>query len=101
MASFTAVAGWWRHSITGCWVLHRAALCLSSWCPPLDTDRCGCCTGPMASLGERFARAVAAKDHTAVRDVLAPDVDFRALTPGRAWEGAGPDAVVDTLFGHW
>lgn len=55
----------------------------------------------MPSLGERFAHAVAAKDHDAVRAVLAPDVDFRALTPGRAWEGTGPEAVLDTLFGHW
>ncbi|WP_377642946.1 hypothetical protein [Oryzobacter terrae] len=55
----------------------------------------------MPTLGERLAHAVAAKDHDAVRAVLAPDVDFRALTPGRAWEGTGPDVVVATLFGHW
>lgn len=55
----------------------------------------------MPTLGDRLARAVAAKDHEAVRAVLAPDVDFRGLTPGRMWEGTGPDAVLDTLFGHW
>lgn len=55
----------------------------------------------MSSLGERLAHAVAAKDHDAVRAVLDPDVDFRAMTPGRGWEGTGPDAVVETLFGHW
>lgn len=55
----------------------------------------------MPNLGERLAHAVAAKDHDAVRAVLADDVDFRALTPGREWQGHGPDAVLETLFDHW
>ncbi|WP_392541900.1 hypothetical protein [Oryzobacter telluris] len=55
----------------------------------------------MPTLGETFAHAVAAKDHDAVRAVLAPDVDFRALTPRRPWEGSTPDDVLDALFGHW
>ena len=33
--------------------------------------------------------------------MLADDVDFRGLTPGRTWEGTGPDAVVETVFGSW
>jgi hypothetical protein len=55
----------------------------------------------MPNLGETLAHAIAAKDHDAVRATLAPDVDFRALTPGRPWEGTGPDAVLEALFGHW
>ena len=53
------------------------------------------------SLGARFAHAVAAKDEDALRAVLADDVDFRGLTPGRTWEGTGPDDVVEVLFGAW
>jgi hypothetical protein len=53
------------------------------------------------TLGTRFARAVAAKDETALRAVLADDVDFRGLTPGRTWEGTGPDDVVEAVFGSW
>ena len=53
------------------------------------------------TLGGRLARAIAAKDAEALRAVLADDVDFRGLTPGRMWEGTGPDAVVETVFGSW
>jgi hypothetical protein len=55
----------------------------------------------MSTLGPRLAQAIAAKDAAAVRDLVAPDVDFRGLTPGRAWEGTGPDALVEVLFGAW
>ena len=53
------------------------------------------------TLGARFARAIAAKDEVALRALLADDVDFRGLTPGRTWEGTGPDDVVETVFGSW
>jgi hypothetical protein len=49
------------------------------------------------TLGEEFAGAVAAKDHEQVRRLLAPDLDFRAMTPGRIWEASGPDDVIDAL----
>jgi hypothetical protein len=53
-------------------------------------------------VGERFARAIAAKDASALLDVLAPDVDFRAMTPGRFWEaGSAKEIVDDVIFGHW
>jgi hypothetical protein len=42
------------------------------------------------TLGEDFARAVAAKDHEGVRALLHPDVDFRAMTPSKVWEGDRP-----------
>ncbi len=35
-----------------------------------------------ATAGERFARALAAKDSAALRAVLADAIDFQALTPG-------------------
>lgn len=53
------------------------------------------------TLGRRLAQAIADKDEEAVRGLLAPDVDFKGLTPGRVWEGTGPDQVVETLFGSW
>jgi hypothetical protein len=52
--------------------------------------------------GERFARAVAAKDPRALLDLLDPEIDFRAMTPGRFWEESSAIAVVnDVIFGHW
>ena len=48
------------------------------------------------SLGQRLARALADKDEAALRGVLADDVDFRGLTPGRSWEASSPDEVGDT-----
>jgi hypothetical protein len=53
-------------------------------------------------VGERFARAVAAKDPEALLGLLAPEIDFRALTPGRFWEASSAVEVVDeVIFGHW
>jgi hypothetical protein len=53
-------------------------------------------------LGERFARAVAAQDAAVLKELLAPRVNFRALTPGRYWEIDDADAVVDdVILGTW
>jgi len=53
-----------------------------------------------SDLGTAFATAVAAKDHSAVRRLLHPEVDFRAMTPQKFWEAAGPDDVLMAL-GTW
>lgn len=53
------------------------------------------------TLGTRLAHAVATKDRAALRALLSPDVDFKGLTPGGLWEGTGPDAVAEVLFGAW
>lgn len=55
----------------------------------------------METLGERFARSLAAKDSTGIRAVLADEVDFKGLTPGRAWEASEPDEILDILLGTW
>lgn len=55
----------------------------------------------MTTVGERLAHAIAAKDRDGVRGLLAPDVDFRGLTPSRAWEADSADAVVSVLFDCW
>jgi hypothetical protein len=52
----------------------------------------------MTDLGERFAIALAAKDTDALLGLLAPAVDFRAMTPGRFWEASSPEAVVAILY---
>ena len=51
----------------------------------------------MTTLGEDFARAVAAKDHDRVRQLLHPELDFRAMTPKRIWEAEAPDDVISAL----
>ena len=57
----------------------------------------------MASeLGKAFVQAIAARDEATLLDVLAPDVDFRAMTPGRFWEaGSAQEIVDDIIFGRW
>jgi hypothetical protein len=52
-------------------------------------------------IGERFARALVAKDADGVMSVLADRVDFRALTPNRAWEAADAGTVTEIVFGSW
>jgi hypothetical protein len=53
-------------------------------------------------VGERFARAIAAKDAPALLGMLAAQVDFRAMTPGRFWEAdSAVELVNDVIFGHW
>lgn len=55
----------------------------------------------MASIGEDFARAVAAKDTGAFDRLLAAEVDFKGLTPGRVWEATGPNGVASVFFDNW
>lgn len=53
-------------------------------------------------LGERFARALAAKDRSALLSVLSPTVDFRGLTPNDPWEANSAQSLVDdVLLGAW
>jgi len=53
------------------------------------------------TLGGEFARAIADKDTRRMLDLLAADIDFRAMTPSRTWEAANPEEVVAIIFGHW
>jgi hypothetical protein len=52
------------------------------------------------SLAAALARGIAAKDNTAVRGLLHPDIDFRGMTPGRVWEADGPEDVL-VAIGSW
>jgi hypothetical protein len=53
------------------------------------------------TLGAAFARALAAKDFDRIRDLFDPHIDFRGLTPSRAWEATGPDAVISGILTRW
>jgi hypothetical protein len=55
----------------------------------------------MTTLGEQFARALAAKDFGRVTGLLHPEVDFRGMTPGRFWEATTPEQVVDEVLTSW
>jgi hypothetical protein len=55
----------------------------------------------MTTLGEQFARALAAKDFGRVTGLLHPEVDFRGMTPGRFWEATAPEQVVDEVLTSW
>lgn len=53
-------------------------------------------------IGEQFARSLASKDRTALVALLSDGIDFRALTPGRVWDAASPEQIVDdVILGHW
>jgi hypothetical protein len=54
-----------------------------------------------ATLGAEFAYALAAKDSGRMLDLMHPEIEFRAMTPGRNWEANDPAGVIDVLLGHW
>ena len=51
----------------------------------------------MMTVGERFARAVAAKDAAALAATMADGIDFQALTPGRHWQAVSPREVAEEI----
>ncbi|SDH92492.1 hypothetical protein SAMN05192558_103268 [Actinokineospora alba] len=55
----------------------------------------------MATLGERFAHAIAQRDRDGMTALLTDDVDFKALTPGRFWDAGSPAEVLDVVFANW
>ena len=46
----------------------------------------------MNDLGSQFVAALAAKDTDRLVALFAPNVDFRAMTPGRFWGGLPSEA---------
>jgi hypothetical protein len=56
---------------------------------------------PSTTLGTDFAQAFADKDADRIRDLVHPEIDFRALTPNRNWEAGDPDTLVEILFANW
>lgn len=53
------------------------------------------------SLGRAFAEALGQKDFDQVSALLDAEIDFRALTPRRAWEASGAPAVVADVLRTW
>jgi hypothetical protein len=51
--------------------------------------------------GTRFARAFATKDYAAIENLVAPDLDFRALTPNRDWKASDPTALIEEVLKPW
>ena len=54
-----------------------------------------------SGASERLARALAANDRTALLDLLAPQLDFRSLPPGRVFEASTAAETADTMLGTW
>jgi hypothetical protein len=52
-------------------------------------------------LGEDYAHALAAKDHTRLSALLHPDLDFRAQTPNYNWRAQQRDDVLAIMLGDW
>ena len=53
------------------------------------------------TLGADFAQAFAGKDAGRIRELVHPEIDFRALTPRGSWEADDSDALVSILFDNW
>lgn len=53
------------------------------------------------TLGARFAAAIEVHDRTALRDLFATPVEFRAVTPRRFWDAETPTDVADIVLGTW
>lgn len=54
-----------------------------------------------AQIGAAFAQALGRKDFDAIDGLLDSAIDFRGLTPGRAWEAIGSRAVIDEVLTRW
>mgnify|MGYP003432020182 FL=1 len=55
----------------------------------------------MTDHGSQFVAALAAKDTDRLVALFAPNVDFRAMTPGRFWEADSPQRVVHEGLYEW
>lgn len=53
------------------------------------------------TLGLAFAQALGHKDFETVHGLLHAAIDFRGLTPGRAWEASGSSAVINGVLRKW
>jgi len=58
-------------------------------------------TQEKTTLGTDFAHAFAAKDADRIRELVHPEIDFKALTPNQNWEASDRDKLVSMLFDEW
>ena len=52
-------------------------------------------------VGSRFAQALSVKDFSTIGELLDPNIDFRALTPRKAWEAREAGQVIDKVLRVW
>ena len=55
----------------------------------------------MKTVAEKFVHAYTQHDRAGLLGVLAPDVDFRGMTPGGFWESSTAEDLVDNVLFHW
>ena len=58
-------------------------------------------TQEKTTLGTDFSHAFAAKDADRIRELVHPEIDFKALTPNQNWEASDRDKLVSMLFDEW
>jgi hypothetical protein len=58
-------------------------------------------TSVVPSVGERFVQALLDKDWTRVEGAVDPEIDFRALTPGKQWEATTRKDLIEGVFEQW
>jgi hypothetical protein len=54
-----------------------------------------------SAVGREFVEAFAAKDFDRIHELVDPEIDFRGLTPKRAWEASGPSELVSVVLRQW
>ena len=52
-------------------------------------------------LGPAFAKAFTGRDAARLRELLHPEISFRALTPNAFWEADDVDGVLEIMFESW
>jgi hypothetical protein len=65
------------------------------------TENSAATAGTETLLGRPFVDALARKDFDQLTKILHPEIDFRGLTPGRAWEASGSRALVEDVLQTW
>src|SRR6478735_3988939 len=79
----------------GCLHIPRTSRAVFPERPVREDDR------GMTTLGERWVTAIAVRDSAGLVALLTDDIDFRGLTPRKAWEATTPAAVADVVLGTW
>jgi len=55
----------------------------------------------VTTAGEHFVNALAKRDRDGLLRVIAPDIDFGGLTPGRSWSESSAPELIDNVLFQW
>ena len=55
----------------------------------------------MGDVGMEFVEALAAKDVERLERVLAPDIDFKGMTPGTHWDADTASSLIKDVLFKW